>query len=109
MAHIEEEYGKKWDLGPWHEKPENVELYYPVQDIGPPLWIEQQRVLQTFWRIQLSHDMKAALLASRNTWPEVSENPRWRNLDKIEPANLWYRTHLGSLQVKQHDDILFWV
>lgn len=31
----------------------------PVVDIGPPTWVEEQRVLRAFWRVQLVHDMRS--------------------------------------------------
>lgn len=30
----------------------------PVVDVGPPTWVEEQRVLRAFWRVQLIHDMR---------------------------------------------------
>lgn len=33
---------------------------YDVQDIGPPVWKEEQRVIRLFWRIQMLYDMKRA-------------------------------------------------
>jgi hypothetical protein len=80
----------EWDgdlIGPWQEKPANSVYYYPVQDIGRPSWLEQQRVVRVFWRIQLSHDLKAAVDSSRIVWPEMDEEGYMR-VDNIGPADL---------------------
>ena len=61
-------------LGPWKEKVKNAKFYYPVQSIGPPSWLEQQRVYRLFWRRQLSDDLKAVIHDSdRTTWPVFQE------------------------------------
>ena len=57
-------------IGPWQDKPPGNKYVYPVQDIGPPSWLEEQRVLRVFWRIQLSRDVNAAIDVARIVLPE---------------------------------------
>lgn len=78
--------GMGYSLGTWGQKPVNVKFYYPTHDIGPPTWLEQQRVYRILWRIQLSHDIKAIVRASRITWPKYDEF-NWK-LDSLEPKDL---------------------
>ncbi|CZR65893.1 uncharacterized protein PAC_15793 [Phialocephala subalpina] len=57
-------------IGPWQDKPVGTVYYYPVQDVGPPSWLEEQRIIRAFWRIQLSRDVNAAVDAASIVWPE---------------------------------------
>ena len=41
-----------------------------VHDIGPPTWVEEQRLLRAFWRVQLFRDLKAAARAKALNWPD---------------------------------------
>ncbi len=47
---------------------------FPVYDIGPPTWIEEQRILRALWRIQLSRDLKEAAANGSLHWPEGDLN-----------------------------------
>ncbi|KAL0936354.1 uncharacterized protein CTRU02_208569 [Colletotrichum truncatum] len=58
-----------WGSGyakPWREKPLG-EPYKP-QDIGPPCWVEEQRVMRGFWRLQLLNEMRTAASEGRLRW-----------------------------------------
>lgn len=57
-------------IGPWQEKSAGEVCYYPVHDIDPPSWLEQQGALRAFWRVQLSRDLRSALDVSSIVWPE---------------------------------------
>ncbi|KAF8862218.1 hypothetical protein BDZ45DRAFT_213936 [Acephala macrosclerotiorum] len=72
-------------IGPWQGKPADTVYYYPVHDVGPPSWLEQQRVLRAFWRIQLSRDLNVAVDASRIIWPEEEG---WEGVNRMSPAEL---------------------
>jgi len=80
-------------LSPWSKKVDNVELYYPVRDIGPPSWLEQQRVIRMLWRIQLASDIQAEILASRITWPvrheENKEDEEEMMSERVMPERLF--------------------
>lgn len=52
----------------WQQTP--AERPFPVHDIGPPTWVEEQRVLRAFWRVQLFRELKTAINASVVNWPE---------------------------------------
>ncbi|KAK7926530.1 hypothetical protein PG985_003528 [Apiospora marii] len=56
------------DLEPWKDKPRGRKV--PVQDVGPPTWLEEQRVLRAFWSLQIIVDLRKAASASRlGGWP----------------------------------------
>lgn len=48
---------------------------FPVRDTGVITWIERQRVLRAFWRVELFHEIKYAVKTLRVRWPE---NSIWR-------------------------------
>lgn len=56
-------------VGSWQQRP--AERPFPVRDIGPPTWVEEQHLLRTFWRVQLFHELKAAAKASLLSWPDA--------------------------------------
>ncbi|KUJ15984.1 uncharacterized protein LY89DRAFT_100766 [Mollisia scopiformis] len=72
-------------IGPWDDKAADTIYYYPVHDVGPPSWLEQQRVLRAFWRIQLSHDLNVALEAARIVLTDGWEG---LNAQRTSPAEL---------------------
>ncbi|KAE9377719.1 hypothetical protein N431DRAFT_164954 [Stipitochalara longipes BDJ] len=72
-------------IGAWNNKQPNTVYYYPVHDIGPPSWVEQQRVLRAFWRIQLSRDLSAAVGASHIIW---LEGETFKGNYQMSPADL---------------------
>lgn len=43
------------------------------QNIGPPSWVEEQRVNRAFWRLQLLYDLKRAASRGLLDWPEESK------------------------------------
>ncbi|KAH6714211.1 hypothetical protein BKA61DRAFT_57390 [Leptodontidium sp. MPI-SDFR-AT-0119] len=69
----------------WKDKRANEAYHYPVHDIGPPSWLEQQRVQRAFWRIQLSQDLTSAIRETRITWSDAREASE---LEKLSPADL---------------------
>ncbi|KAK8129042.1 hypothetical protein PG984_010150 [Apiospora sp. TS-2023a] len=57
-----------FEMEPWKGKPKGREV--PVQDHGPPTWLEEQRVLRAFWCLQIIVDLRKAAKASRlDGWP----------------------------------------
>jgi hypothetical protein len=50
---LERRYVPSWQLKP-------AENPFPVQDIGPCTWLEQQRVLRAYWRVQLGGEIQNA-------------------------------------------------
>lgn len=56
-------YVPSWQLRP-------AKTPYPIQDIGPPSWVEEQRILRAFWRIELSQRLRTAARTSRISWPQ---------------------------------------
>ncbi|KAH8893921.1 hypothetical protein GQ53DRAFT_745341 [Thozetella sp. PMI_491] len=52
-----------WDQWP-EQKP------FLVHDIGPPTWVEEQRVFRAFWRVQLFHDLREAAATGSLNWPK---------------------------------------
>ncbi|KAK9774101.1 putative F-box domain-containing protein [Seiridium cardinale] len=57
-------------IAAWQQKP--GEKPFPVHDIGPPTWVEEQRVLRAFWRLQLFRDLKVAgTKALLVNWPDT--------------------------------------
>jgi len=55
-------------LSPWQDKLPNEIFHFPVRDIGPPSWVERQRVQRAFWRIQVFFDIRHALDGKRVVW-----------------------------------------
>ncbi len=47
-----------------------VKKPFPIHDLGPPTWVEEQRVLRAFWRMQLFHDLERA--AANGSIPYLS-------------------------------------
>lgn len=43
---------------------------FPVHDIGPPTWVEEQRLLRAFWRLQVFHEVRDLGRASRLDWTD---------------------------------------
>lgn len=72
-------------MGPWREKLANTLYQYPIHDVGPPSWVEQQRVLRAFWRTQLSRDLNAAVDASRIV---LAEEEGFEGVNRMSPAAL---------------------
>jgi len=70
-------------IGSWQLKP--AETPFPVRDIGPPTWVEQQRVLRAFWRLQLYNELVSALNDSSIIW--AGDRLMWlkvmANLDRL--------------------------
>lgn len=44
---------------------------YLLQDTGPPLWVEEQRMIKSFWRLQFFLELKSAAHKGRlgTSWP----------------------------------------
>ncbi|KAK1997338.1 hypothetical protein LX36DRAFT_657637 [Colletotrichum falcatum] len=56
---------------PWREHFEGAP--YRPQDVGPPTWIEEQRVMRGLWRLQVFDELKRALSADRTGWSELDK------------------------------------
>ncbi|KAK2020523.1 hypothetical protein LX32DRAFT_669148 [Colletotrichum zoysiae] len=78
---------------PWKERFEGTP--YRPQDVGPPTWIEEQRVVRGLWRLQVFHELKTALSEDRTGWPEED---RQRAAD-VTPEDLFdgWRQQLEEL------------
>ncbi|CCF41918.1 hypothetical protein CH063_02711 [Colletotrichum higginsianum] len=67
-AHLER--GFAWGAGgekPWRQVPPPGKPY-KLQPVGPPCWMEEQRVMRGFWRLQLLIDLKLAVSEGRVDW-----------------------------------------
>lgn len=53
-------------LQPWLKRPEGKP--YRPDDTGPPLWVEEQRVVLNLWRLQYHSELKDALSAGLLDW-----------------------------------------
>ncbi|KAL5045988.1 hypothetical protein BDW71DRAFT_197987 [Aspergillus fruticulosus] len=62
----------------------------PVQDYGPPVWEEEQRVSRAFWRIQLFYDLRTADGRFELGW---SDDDMWR-LQSTKERDLYVKWHL---------------
>ncbi|KAK6855093.1 hypothetical protein PG995_008625 [Apiospora arundinis] len=56
-------------IGAWEQDPERKP--FPTRDIGPPTWVEEQRVIRACWRIELWKNLRAAVDAGHIRWPNV--------------------------------------
>ncbi|KAK7976768.1 hypothetical protein PG989_015231 [Apiospora arundinis] len=87
-AHLEDEsfewdhiyYGDEDDrdccyIGAWDQDPERKP--FPTRDIGPPTWVEEQRVIRACWRIELWKNLRAVVDAGHIRWPNV-DSPKER-------------------------------
>lgn len=103
---FETKYGRGGQYIPSRQlKPE--EKPFPVEDIGSVTWVEEQRVIRAFWRVQLLRSLKAACNAGSLRWAtkdldllnsmRVAEfhnvplvglvgNNRWQHPDPGEPC-----------------------
>lgn len=76
------------------DKTANTIFYYPIQDVGPPSWQEQQRVIRAFWRIELSNAPRTAVGASLIT---LSVEDGYRGAGTMSPTDLCDAGALGSM------------
>ncbi|KAK1589892.1 uncharacterized protein LY79DRAFT_556023 [Colletotrichum navitas] len=53
---------------PWEERSDGIP--YRPRDVGPPTWIEEQRVMRGLWRLQVFHELKTASSEDRTRWSE---------------------------------------
>ncbi|KAK8059154.1 hypothetical protein PG996_009084 [Apiospora saccharicola] len=67
----EEGEGKYDYVGAWQLSPPCEP--FPVRDMGPPTWVEEQRAMRAFWRLELFRTARAAIEAGRLSWPADSE------------------------------------
>jgi hypothetical protein len=89
------EYGPNDAYVPaWERRPEGQE--YPKRDVGPPSWVEEQRVAGAFWRIQLLYDLKIAAmqLPSSLGWPSEDLD----RLQRMDPVDLYRHPHYQCLE-----------
>jgi hypothetical protein len=54
----------------WKEAAQPEGKKYEVEDVGPPSWVEEQRVIRAFWRVQVWYDLQKAVACSMLEWPE---------------------------------------
>jgi hypothetical protein len=55
---------------------------YEVEGIGPPSWVEEQRVLRALWRVQVWYNLQKPVAYSMLEWPE-EEIPVLRRSPKV--------------------------
>ncbi|KAK8130546.1 hypothetical protein PG999_002926 [Apiospora kogelbergensis] len=66
--HEESTTDNKYDyVGSWQLHPPTVP--FPVLDMGPPTWDEEQRVLRAFWRLELFKTVRIAIESGSLCWP----------------------------------------
>jgi hypothetical protein len=53
-------------VAPWQHEP--LQIPYPIQEVGVPSWLEQQRVIRALWRIRLLYEFKDAIGTSCVLW-----------------------------------------
>ena len=75
--------GDKDYIPAWQSRPKGRK--FDVRDVGPPSWIEEQRVTRAFWRLQLIYDLKTAAANSLLSWPEKEIEA----LNNSEPVNFY--------------------
>jgi len=81
-------------IGSYQLKP--AETPFPVRDIGPPTWVEYQRVLRAFWRSQLFDELISALDDSSIIWPE--DRLKWlRSRIDVKPIMVFYNVPTSNL------------
>lgn len=80
----------------WCDRFESVP--FTPKDHGPPSWIEMQRMMRGFWRLQLLNEIKSALCSGRLGWP--NGNP---DANTIEER---YIEHLGEVWGDGKEELL---
>ncbi len=87
-----------------HKEPEQP---YTVHDIGPPTWVEEQRVLLAFWRRELVNDVRAVPKSALIGWPESDI----QKLGDIPLRFLWLYFHDEDFETRTlyqyHQDDFF--
>ncbi|KAK7957710.1 hypothetical protein PG988_012558 [Apiospora saccharicola] len=89
------------DLEPWKNEPEGHQV--PVQDHGPPTWLEEQRVLRAFWCLQMIVDLRKAAASSSSRllgrrWPPGDV----KYLRECDATNVWSLEKLLRPHVERH-------
>lgn len=54
-------------IPPWTQRFKSFKP--PINNYGPPVWEEEERVSRALWRIQLFYDLRTAAGQSRLSWP----------------------------------------
>ncbi|KAK1675013.1 hypothetical protein BDP55DRAFT_553319, partial [Colletotrichum godetiae] len=88
-AHLESPF--RWGAGyekPWRQNPRGT-LYQP-QPIGPACWMEEQRVMRGFWRLQLLFEVNIALSEGRLDWT-LKDSQREITPDVLFQGWTWQR------------------
>ncbi|EFQ31464.1 hypothetical protein CGRA01v4_11055 [Colletotrichum graminicola] len=69
-SHKTEREGSSYGIAskPWEERSDGTP--YRPRDVGPPAWIEEQRVVRGLWRLQVFHELKTALSEDGTGWSE---------------------------------------
>ncbi|EXF81946.1 hypothetical protein CFIO01_02654 [Colletotrichum fioriniae PJ7] len=72
-AHLESpfRYGTGYEK-PWRQNPRG-KLYKP-KPIGPACWMEEQRIMRGFWRLQLLFELNLAISEKRLNWSLEDSN-----------------------------------
>ncbi|KAF6810926.1 hypothetical protein CPLU01_15206 [Colletotrichum plurivorum] len=107
-SHVDVAFG--WGAGyqkPWRQEVPPGKPYNP-QPLGPPCWMEEQRVMRGFWRLQLLIDLKRAASEKRLDWaleevqleisPEILFAPwTWQEEEFLTVVDFIDHFHGGSI------------
>lgn len=113
LGRLPVEIQRNYEMEPWKDRPK-VRVV-PVQDEGPPTWLEEQRVIRAFWCLQTIVDLhKAAAASHLGGWPpedvkylrDCDATTVW-SLEKLLRRHLARRMVCGTLaQSVQYREIL---
>lgn len=96
---------------PWRQEFLPGKPYKP-QPLGPPCWMEEQRVMRAFWRLQLVIELKRAASEKRLDWaledgkmemsPEILFAPwTWQEEEFLTVVDFIDHFHGGSILTQQ--------
>ncbi len=72
---------------------------FKVKDVGPPSWVEEQRVIRAFWRLQVTQDLRRSGARSMLDWPKEDI----RRLNSEDLLSLFYGNDLFPRTQRQRD------
>lgn len=87
-------------MKPWRERYDGK--HYQPQDIGPSTWVEEQRVMRGFWRLQVFQEFKRAVSEGRTGWVAESNQQAY----KMAPETLFEGWRLQLEEVLTVTDFL---
>lgn len=71
----------------WRQRPATREVQ-DKNNLGDPYWIEEQRIMRVFWRLQLIRDLQAAAVASKlHGWPANDVQALRNGIDPLPVYN----------------------